>query len=273
VTIQQPAVIDFGAALKSAAESQGFLSPEAVAELKERLARAETALDAVRIESPELAPEVDGAIRAVNARDPGAARAAFAEANAAIDAREADMRRERARLKYAEATLLYPFEASKAEPLLAEAAVLAQTEAWFWIECGRARVDLGRLADALAAFREAERVARAQGLIRDVSVALDGIGDVRVAQGDLPGALDAFDEGLAIARNLAARDKGNAGWARDVWVSYWKLAQVDPGNAGSHWAEVVARMEDMSARGILAPVDLPYLDTARANLAAAQATR
>jgi hypothetical protein len=56
-------------------------------------------------------------------------------------------------------------------------------------------------------------------------------------------------------------------------VSYWKLAQADPGNAAAHWAGVVARMEDMAARGILAPVDLPHLDAARANLAAAQAAR
>ncbi len=45
------------------------------------------------------------------------------------------------------------------------------------------------------------------------------LGDVRVAQGDLPGALAAYDEGLTIARDLAARDPGNAGWARDVSVS------------------------------------------------------
>ena len=93
---------------------------------------------------------------------------------------------------------------------------------------------------------------------------------MRVAQGDLAGALAAYDESLTIRRDLAARDPGNAGWARDVWVSYWKLAEADPANAAAHWAEVVARMEDMAARGILLPTDAAHLDAARANLAAAR---
>jgi hypothetical protein len=49
--------------------------------------------------------------------------------------------------------------------------------------------------------------------------------------------------------------------------------RADPGSAAAHWAEVVARMNDMTARGILAPVDLPHLERARANLAAPQAAR
>jgi hypothetical protein len=103
--------------------------------------------------------------------------------------------------------------------------------------------------------------------------ALVGIGDVRVAQGDLPGGLAAFDEGLTIARDLAARDPGNAGWARDVRISVWRTAQVDLSEAARHWEEEVARMEDMDARGILLPTDAPYLEAARANLASARAAR
>ena len=56
------------------------------------------------------------------------------------------------------------------------------------------------------------------GWARDVSVSLDRVGDVRVAQGDLAGALAAYEESLTIARDLAARDPGNTGWARDVSV-------------------------------------------------------
>ena len=111
------------------------------------------------------------------------------------------------------------------------------------------------------------------GWARDVSVSLNKVGDVRVAQGDLAGALAAYEESLGIRRDLAARDKGNAGWARDVWVSCWKLATTDTANAAAHWAEVVTRMEDMAARGILLPTDAAYLDQARANLAAARARR
>ena len=49
---------------------------------------------------------------------------------------------------------------------------------------------------------------------------------MRGAQGDLPGALAAYDEGLTIARDLAARDPGNAGWARDVSVSLDRVGDV-----------------------------------------------
>ncbi len=110
------------------------------------------------------------------------------------------------------------------------------------------------------------------GWARDVSVSLNRVGDVRTAQGDLDGALAAYDEGLGIARDLAARDPGNAGWARDVSVSLERVGDVrraqgdldgalatydeslsirralaarDPGNAG--WArDVVASLARMA---------------------------
>jgi hypothetical protein len=72
---------------------------------------------------------------------------------------------------------------------------------------------------------------------------------------------------------LAALDPDNAGWARDVVVAYWRLAEADPVNATANWAEVVTRLEEMESRGTLAPVDRQYLDTARAKLAAANAAR
>ena len=107
------------------------------------------------------------------------------------------------------------------------------------------------------------------GWARDISVSLDRIGNVAVAEGDLTAARDAYAEALEIARDLSQRDPGNAEWARDVVVSHWKLAQSDPDNATVHWAEVVTRMEDMEARGILLPTDRSFLDTARKNLASA----
>ena len=86
-----------------------------------------------------------------------------------------------------------------------------------------------------------------------------GIGDVLVAQGKLPEALKAYRDDLAISDRLAKSDPGNAGWQRDLTVSYDRigdvlvaqgklpealkayrdglaisdrLAQSDPGNAG-----------------------------------------
>jgi hypothetical protein len=51
---------------------------------------------------------------------------------------------------------------------------------------------------------------------RDVSTGLSNIGIVRVAAGDRAGARRAFEEGLAIARRLAAADPGNTALQRYV---------------------------------------------------------
>ena len=45
-----------------------------------------------------------------------------------------------------------------------------------------------------------------------------------VAQGNLPEALKTFRDGLAIADRLAKSDPGNAGWQRDLSVSYKRSA-------------------------------------------------
>jgi hypothetical protein len=64
---------------------------------------------------------------------------------------------------------------------------------------------------------------------RGLSVSHDRIGDVKVAQGDLPGALAAFTAGMDIAKSLAEADPGNAGWRRDLVVSHVKLARAKSG--------------------------------------------
>jgi hypothetical protein len=61
---------------------------------------------------------------------------------------------------------------------------------------------------------------------RDLSVSHERIGDVLVAQGDGPGALTAYRQGLAIAETLTARDPANTQWQRDLVVSYVKLGEV-----------------------------------------------
>ena len=89
--------------------------------------------------------------------------------------------------------------------------------------------------------------------------ALLGLGDIRMKRGNLPDALKSYRDSLAIRDRLAQADPGNAGWQRDLSVSYNKigdgqvaqgnlpdalksyrdglaiidrLAQADPGNAG-----------------------------------------
>ena len=50
------------------------------------------------------------------------------------------------------------------------------------------------------------------------------VGEVRQGQGDLAGALQAYQAGLDIRERLAAADPGNAGWQRDLVVSFHNLA-------------------------------------------------
>ena len=57
-------------------------------------------------------------------------------------------------------------------------------------------------------------------------VSYDKVGDVLVAQGNLPEALKTYRDALAITDRLAKSDPGNAGWQRDLSVSYNKIGDV-----------------------------------------------
>jgi tetratricopeptide (TPR) repeat protein len=52
------------------------------------------------------------------------------------------------------------------------------------------------------------------------------VGDVLVAQGKLDEALKAYRDSLPIRERLAAADRSNTEWQRDLAVSYAKLASV-----------------------------------------------
>ena len=49
---------------------------------------------------------------------------------------------------------------------------------------------------------------------------------MRQAQGDLAGALQAYEDSLAIAEQLAASDPGNADWQRDLSISWERIGGV-----------------------------------------------
>jgi predicted negative regulator of RcsB-dependent stress response len=57
-------------------------------------------------------------------------------------------------------------------------------------------------------------------------VSYNKIGDVQVAQGNLPEALKSFGDGHEIFDRLAKGDPGNAGWQRDLSVSNERLGDV-----------------------------------------------
>jgi tetratricopeptide (TPR) repeat protein len=220
-----PPVIDQDL-LVTIAEQQGYVSPTAAEALRARADRTQAELDSLRRQNPDWAAEVDGAIRAFNDSDPEAAREAFAEIDRLISERVGELRTEQARSKYAQATLLYPFQFSKSAPLLCDAANLAENDIWYWIECGRARLATDSLARAAAAFQTARELAETSGSERDLGVALHDLGVVRQAQGDLTGALDAYGASHEIFGNLAAANPDDAAWQRDLSFSWERIGDV-----------------------------------------------
>jgi hypothetical protein len=73
---------------------------------------------------------------------------------------------------------------------------------------------------------------------------------------------------LTIHERLAASDASNAGWQRDLIVSYAKLGDMEPG--AGWWAKGLAVAEAMVAKGTLAPRDAWMVDTLREKAAADQ---
>jgi hypothetical protein len=63
------------------------------------------------------------------------------------------------------------------------------------------------------------------GLSR-ATVSDESVGDVLVAQGNLPQALQSYRDGLAIRARLAKADPGNAGWQRDLFISDNNIGNV-----------------------------------------------
>ena len=239
----------------------------AEAEIPDRLAKAADELLRLRADLARLSndrPEF-AAIRArasalIDKGDFDAARAALNEGRERARALREEASRTEAGFLADEARvdrLQLNYDAACAK--FAEAARLDPDNVWLWIELGDLWVTRGSLAEA-----ERPSPPRATPPLEAAMIAIslcrtDRIGDVQVAQGDLAGALKSYRDSLAIVDRLAQSDPGNAGWQRDLSVSYEKigdvqvaqgdlagalksyrdslaitdrLAQSDPGNAG-----------------------------------------
>ena len=93
------------------------------------------------------------------------------------------------------------------------------------------------------------------GWQRDLSVSLNKLGELAVAQGDLAGALRSFAESKAIRERLAASDPANAAWQRDLAVSHFKLFQFVEKQGDTAMAEAELRacftvLDAMKRRGL-----------------------
>jgi tetratricopeptide (TPR) repeat protein len=95
-----------------------------------------------------------------------------------------------------------------------------------WGEIGAIGEILGRLDIMLEGHNGALQLARRSGDQPNEATALTFVGDVLVAQGNLAAALKSFQAGLDIIDRLAKDDPKNAGWQRDLSVSFNKIGDV-----------------------------------------------
>jgi tetratricopeptide (TPR) repeat protein len=99
-------------------------------------------------------------------------------------------------------------------------------------------------------------------------VSYEKVGDVQVAQGDLAGALKSYNDSLAIRVRLAKSDPGNAGWQRDLSVSYARLARAFKENGKTEKAldalrqgqAIISRLTAMSPENAVWKRDLHWFE-------------
>ena len=101
------------------------------------------------------------------------------------------------------------------------------------------------------------------------------LGEVAVAQGKLEEAARAYGDGLGIAKKLAEGDPSNTLMQRDLWVSYWRLAdmaerQEKAGEAKGYWKQAFDVLSGIAKQGLqLSSQDRQYLETLRRKAVAA----
>jgi len=150
-------------------------------------------------------------------------------------------------------------DSRKAREAYAEAARLDPNNLEGTLWHGYFEADAGNLTEADTAYRRVVSLGAPGKDDWALYWAHLGLGDVQVARGGLTAAMGEYELGRAIADRPAQSDPGNAGWQRDLSVSFEKvgdvlvaqgnlpealksyrgsltiadrLAQSDPGNAG-----------------------------------------
>jgi tetratricopeptide (TPR) repeat protein len=204
---------------------------------QQRVAQLEqtSQLQASQIEA--LHHTVDG-LRSKLAGASGAQRPALAEALAALargDTLAAEDAFEREGSAQAQAAahafrnvanLALTHDVTKAETFYRRALALEPEDAETNRLLGQALMLVGNLAGARVAFSESLRIAAVQEDPRGEMAALGGLGDVRVAQGDSPGALAEYRKVLQIAEALVVRDPTNTQWQCDLSVCHERMGNV-----------------------------------------------
>ena len=117
-------------------------------------------------------------------------------------------------------------DVAKAAAYYKQAVDLDPDNAQTWDDYARAAQEAGRTDDAKAAFEQAAAKASGEEAENIRYWATNGRGDVLVDQGNLTGALESYRGSLGIRDRLAKADPNNAGWQRDLSVSYEKVGDV-----------------------------------------------
>ena len=97
----------------------------------------------------------------------------------------------------------------------------------------------------------------------DISASYASVGEVLVAQGKLPEALEVYREGLAICQMLAEQDKSNSDWQRHLSVSYDNVGDVLVAQ-GKLPEALEAYEQSLKIRQMLADQDKSNSDSRRA---------
>jgi tetratricopeptide (TPR) repeat protein len=126
-------------------------------------------------------------------------------------------------------------EPGRARGYYAEAARLDPSDVWGMFQNGWFQKEAGQLNVAQAAFSRV--IAAAKPGTDDYALlwAKFGMGDIAQQRGDLGAALATYHEAETVADRVAKSDPGNAGWQRDLSVSYDRVGdvQVAQGNLGA----------------------------------------
>jgi tetratricopeptide (TPR) repeat protein len=242
--------------IRATVEHDGDATRRELAEVKAMLARieAQTAGQGRTLAADERA-QIETTLSDVagsSGSDLEAARGALADQDpiALIDGLEAAASADAAAQLRRAGTIAYAVDVERARRIYSKIAALEPDDHWTHVLLGR----LHRLAGDLTSARiAAQRALETSADDRDRSVAFTELGDVARAEGDLPGARKAYEDGLVIRRDLFARDPKNTGWLRDLSVSYDRIGDVavaegDLPGARKAYEDGLVIATDLSAR-------------------------
>jgi hypothetical protein len=84
------------------------------------------------------------------------------------------------------------------------------------------------------------------GLRRDLAVAHEKLGDVRLAQGDMAAAPRSYRNSFEILKALSAADPGDAGRRRDMIAICLKLSIAEPPHARDYLLKAQAIVKELT---------------------------